>query len=496
MLKSFRILALVLILIAEGRSGVIPDRPSSFNKVYVVFAEEHSLEFVSGFGHAFICLAPEGATTAADLLLAPAVNFGVDTSPMGKGLFTGRYTIQPTFELVRKNTFFQQRRLIFFELNVSAKKITQLSASLNERIKHEYDYDFYRKNCGYYLADWLINDAGKSGDNLPGPLNYLTPRSAVTKIIQKFGVKGGWVINSPSLLAEERLESLPRSQREWLKPLHSDLKSVEKCLDLELKLLYLQMLESHANSDTYPQINAERMRLMSVEPSKSIAQNLISRETVEFKNLATVWPDNNEGPMFSVRFIDYPRQKTAGVGLSWESGLRDISTNPTPSSLLRGVHFISIESDISSGQINSTFKLFEIDTVRDVKDLFGVGSSGASVLFEERINSLGVRGICFKAWSGLGVNIDNLGWSCLRLHLIADEIGRGGRFRVVPEFFFYAHTQLPVTLNFSAHPRGQYGVKTEIISPIKNKLGSDIRISFERSPDTDSRIELGYFQRY
>jgi len=495
-LRALRIVLVYIILAIEGRSGETPNRPFLFSKVYVVFAEEHSLEFVSGFGHCFICLAPEGATTAADLLLAPSLNFGVDTSPLGNGIFIGRYTIQPTFELVRKNTFFQQRRLIFFELNLSTDKIAELHESLAGRIKGNYEYDFYRRNCGYYLADWLYGGMGCSDNDLPGVATYLTPRAAVNKIIKRFGVSGGWVINSPGLLAEERLATLPQSERQWLKPLHSDLESIQQCQDMQLRLLYLQMLESHANPKTYPEINAEHVRLISTEPGKSVQQNLTKLETVDFKDPSTLWPNNNEGPSFAGRLVANLRSNSSGIGLSWESGLRDFHTDPKPPSLLRQVHFLSIESDIFSDQIKTTFKLFEIDTIRDINDLFGVGSSGASVLFEERINSLGARGVCAKAWSGLGVNIDRLGWACIRLHIIADEIGNSGRFRAVPEIFFYSHTRCPFSLCLSAHPQNEFGYKAQIAFPLGVDSSQNFVIGVERAPSGDSRAEVGYSQRY
>ena len=491
-----RFILVYLILSIEGRPGETSGGPPSFSKVYLAFAEEHSLEFISGFGHCFVCLAPADSRTAADLLLAPSVNFGVDTSSAGQGLFLGHYTVQPTFELVRKNSFFQQRRLIFFELDLGESDLKRLRSSLAARLSQGYPYDFYRRNCGYYLADWLLSEDQGSSRALPRFYSYLTPRQAVGLLVKRFGIRGGKVVNSPGLLAEEKLSAMSSDESTRIKALHANLQLINECRDPEMRLLYLQMLESHASREVYQAINLERTRIISTDEGRKAAKEIMRKEAIDFKELSAVWPSDNEGPMFGVSMLMLPHIGANGIGLTWEAGIRDIHTEPTPAALLRQVHLLSISSDFYADQIKSTLTLLEINNIRDIKDLFGVGSSGAALLYNERVDSLGIKGVCAHGWGGIGARSEALGWGCARLHLLADKIGSDSRLRIVPEVFLLSTTRFPISLSVSIHPRGQFGIKAETMYELKDRAGRDVRLSFERAPESDSRLELGDFIGY
>lgn len=78
---------------AAAAQGCVEVAP--FKSVFLVFAEEQAESLVSGFGHIFVCLPNLPTSSVQDLLAAPAVNFGADTSRLGQGMWVGQYKLQP-----------------------------------------------------------------------------------------------------------------------------------------------------------------------------------------------------------------------------------------------------------------------------------------------------------------------------------------------------------------------------------------------------------------
>lgn len=421
---------------AEGHSARLP----RFEKVYLVFAEEHSLEFVSGFGHAFLCFAPASATSADDLLLCPSVNFGIDLSSGGKGLFSGTYALQPSFELVRQNSFFQQRRLYFFELRTDASERARLREELSKRLGQPYPYDFLWRNCGFYLAEVLQLARPEAALSVKGP--YLTPRQATGLIIEAFGTRGGLVVASPGLLADEALQAEPSAvRRAALVAAAGSLPAVLRCEEPELKLLYLRMWEARASAEDYPKVLAAKEAHLGTSAGKAAARKVQGAEYRSFSNPQQVWPTDGEGPDFGVGvFAGTSAGRPAGVTVRADLGLRGRQTSPMPRHLLRDVRFLGVDLDLADGKCRGEFTLAEVSTVSDFSGLMGAGSSGARIFFNERLERLDTRGLGFDVWSGLAARADSVGWVGTKLHWVVDHLEGRARAQVTPEVFFFNET--------------------------------------------------------
>jgi hypothetical protein len=432
----FRLVAVfVACLSLGGRADDQSARPPSFDKVYLVFAEEHSLEFISGFGHVFLCLAPAEAASADDLLLCPAVNFGVDLSPAGTGLFVGSYVLQPSFGLVRQNSFFQQRRLFFFELNTDQAGRTRLRDELGRRLGQKYPYDFVRLNCGYYLADLL---SAANGCGFPRPWTYLTPRQAADRLLKEHGTRGGLVVASPGLLAERLLKQEPDpARRGALARKSQSLSDSLGCEDPRLKLLYLRLWESRVPRSDYPQVVAARDALLRTSEGRLAAKDIQQAETTAFAQPQEVWPTDEEGPDFGFGvFTGTGSGGPDGISFRADLGLRGHHTSPVPLNLLRQVRLLGLDLDVSGGDLRGELTLAEISTVRDFTGFSGGGSSGAKVFFNEREELFETRGLGFDFWSGLATRSDRFGWVGLKAHLLVDQAATSPRGALVPEIFY------------------------------------------------------------
>ena len=419
-------------LVLCGRAEVPSVRPYSFDKVYLVFAEEHSLEFVSGFGHVFLCLAPAAAVTADDLLLCPSVNFGVDLSPAGKGLFDGAYTMQPSFALVRQNSFFQQRRLFFFELRTDAAMRVRLWRELQGRLGRTYPYDFFRRNCGYYLSDLLR--AAQPSVRLPSAGLYLTPRESTNRLLGAFGVEGGLLVVSPGLLAEGMLDAAPGRRAELLSRSRS-LAEVARCEDPALKLLYLRMWEARASSSEYAEVAAAKDTLLSTSQGRAASAEIQRREIVPFADFRQAWPKDEEGVDYGFGVFGGGGAAPTGVTCRLDLGIRDWLTPPVQAGVLRDVRVLGLDLDFVGGRCRGELTIGEIGTIRDFTGLLGAGSSGARFFFNERASLADAHGLGFDVWSGLASRSPALGWFGFKGHLLADRLDGRARVAFVPELF-------------------------------------------------------------
>jgi hypothetical protein len=423
---------LVAFLALAGRAEVTSARPLSFDKVYLVFAEEYSLEFVSGFGHVFLCLAPAAATSADDLLLCPSVNFGVDLSPRGSGLFAGAYTEQPSFALVRQNSFFQQRRLFFFELRTDAEMRGRLGRELLHRLGRTYPYDFFRRNCGYYLSELL--QAAQPSASLRSTGLYLTPREATNRLLDAFGVTGGLVVSSPGLLAERRLEA-SGARRAPLLARSPTLAEVASCEEPALQLLYLRMWEARASSSEFSQIAAAKDALLSTPAGRDAAGQIQREEAIPFDDFRTAWPKDEEGIDYGLGFFGGSGSSPAGVSCRFDLGIRDWLTPPVQAGVLRDVRVLGLDLDFIGGRCRGELTIGELSTLRDFTGLLGAGSSGARFFFNERASLSGARGLGFDVWSGLASRSPGWGWFGFKGHLLADCLDGRVRAAFMPELF-------------------------------------------------------------
>jgi hypothetical protein len=496
-LSRFALLVIAFLAIG-GRAENYSARLPRFEKVYLVFAEEHSLDFVSGFGHAFLCFAPASAVTSDDLLLCPSVSFGVDLSARGRGLFWGEYTLQPSFELVRQNSFFQQRRLFFFELRTDPAGRERLRQELVGRIGKVYPYDFLNRNCGYYLADAL--QAARPDAELSPKGFYLTPRQATGLIINAMGTGGGLVVASPGLLADQALQLEPDLERRAnLVAAAGSLSTVVACDDPRLKLLLLRMWEARASAEDYPKVLAAKESHLATPAGRKAAQEVQRTECVSFADPQAVWPMDQEGPDVGLGFFTGTRSGSpTGVSLRLDLGLRGRQTSPMPSNILREVRFLGFDLDWAEGKCRGELTLAEVNTVRDFSSLMGAGSSGARVFFNERTERMDSRGLGFDLWSGLAARSASAGWVGGKMHLVVDRIEGRSQAQFAPELFFLRESgdltlEGSVLLARSSHLNWEVAMRYRLSGP---GLSGALALRYESMSVTGGRLRFDWHYRY
>lgn len=489
---------LVVFLSPGGRAEDISVRPPHFEKIYLVFAEEHSLEFVSGFGHAFLCLAPAAATTADDLLLCPAVSFGVDLAPGGPGLFVGNYTLQPSFTLVRQNSFFQQRRLFFFELRSDEASRASLRSELGRRLGKTYPYDFIRRNCGYYLADLL--QAARPDVAMRAPGLYLTPRRSVNRLIEAWGTNGGLVVHSPGFLAESALrEEVDVGRRDELLGASRSWTSAMRCDVMKFRLLFLRMWEARVSPEDYPKLQAAKDALLATSAGRAAADDIRQAEVLPFVQPSEIWPPDDEGPDIGVGvFFGARVARAGGYSLRGDLGLRGRQTSPMPAGLLRDVRLLGLDLDFVGGRCFSELTLAELNTIRDFSGLLGAGSSGARVVYSNRDTLIELDGLGLDVWSGLAADMGRIGWVGFKGHLLVDRLQGRARCGLVPQVFLtrdWSSCSVEASLHFDRDDRFYWSLGLGQRSPSVSLPGG-FGLRYEALPRVGGRWRLDWRYRY
>ena len=385
-----------------------------FASVHIVFVEEHSHDFVSGFGHLFVCLPDREVEEVDDLLGSTALNFGADISPLGKGVWVGEYKLQPTHALVRQNAFFEQRRMTVFELAVPQSDLGPLKADLEDRLSKEYPYDFVRHNCGHYIWDWL-NGPGED----PAAAFYLTPREALDRILEEYPPRRIRTVRSEVEILEDRIARTPGVDYADIRSALSDVRSIGKIEDLGTRLLTIKVAESRATKDDYAFLQELRAESLAEQGGAEAAREIIEwRSELSAQDDAT-WPGEGEGPSVSAMVVGSPDDQ--GFRLSVEAGLRDTFTKPVPMHVLKDTHFLRATVEERGGALDSELTLISLATLRDARDLLGGPSSGVSAGYTDLQNPLGTSGLYASTWGGLSIQT-SAGWLGGRLSLTADEI--------------------------------------------------------------------------
>lgn len=397
-----------------------------FDSVHVVFVEEHSHAFVSGFGHLFVVLSEGPVSGVDDLLGAPALNFGADTSPLGKGMWVGEYKLQPCHELVRKNTRFDQRRLTVFELGLSSELIEGLQRDLGLRLSREYPYDFVRHNCGHYIWDWLN---GPSEDERA--LLYLTPREALGKILALYPPVSIRCVGSDLEILEDRLRRDTTTSRSVLKAALRDPTKLREIQDLETRLLAIKVAESEADRDAFQGLQKLRADTLNGKHGAEAAQRVIELQLEFSERSRGVWKDEGEGPAMALATSYYPDSGRAGVRLMGEAGLRDAFTEPRQDHAWRVARFLSVTLEAVEGDFDASVVLASISTLRDARSLLGGASNGVELGFSELPSALGTSGLYFSTWGGLATKT-NFGWVGARLSFVGDGLDGRADARVLP----------------------------------------------------------------
>ena len=121
--------------------------------VGVAFAEETSDAPVSAFGHVFAYLCTvdaEGRPWPLDL--EPAVNVAVDS----KGsLWEASYHTGLMHRVLYEMMVKEGRSVVLIEVVEPEDSLEKMVLFLRSNAGIKVPYDFFRKNCGYYILQWI-----------------------------------------------------------------------------------------------------------------------------------------------------------------------------------------------------------------------------------------------------------------------------------------------------------------------------------------------------
>ncbi len=390
-------------------------RFDGFQRVYLVFAEEHISSFVSGFGHVFVVLAPGPVDFAEQLLAAPAVNFGADIGPEGRGRWIGFYSIQPMHELVRKNSHFDQRRLTLYELDLVEEELRSLERSLEERLGRPYPYDFFRRNCGHYLVDWLDREARTSASSL-----YLTPRQAVDRILSVYPPRSTTVIPSQLEVLEDALAEKEGISTSFVRSALTRLDQIEAIEDLEVRLLTIQLASSMASRSDFERLDLLQRESLRSPRGAEAARAVVARRA-KLRDLEPMRRPTLEGARGAIRLVGDGDAEGWRVRAEFEPALRRYDTLPVHSHMLQEVRFLSTRLDLDGDGARIDVDGLVLSNILDARGLMGGWSKGATISYLELENALGLDGIATTFWLGLSSRLRHH-WFGARLTLLADGL--------------------------------------------------------------------------
>lgn len=150
--------------------------------VGVAFAEETSDAPVSAFGHVFAYLRTVDAQGQPwPLDLEAAVNVAVDSRG---SLWEASYHTELMHRVLYEMMVKEGRSVVLIEVAESDESLRQMVSFLTSNADNKVPYDFFRKNCGYYILQWIgVGHPEIIEDSNRRP--YLTPRAAIESI-EKF----------------------------------------------------------------------------------------------------------------------------------------------------------------------------------------------------------------------------------------------------------------------------------------------------------------------
>lgn len=482
--------AFLLLACLVGRATEPVGGPLRFSEVYLCFAEEHAADLVSGFGHAFVCLPERPAHSTDELLTAPAVNFAADTSAAGEGMWQARFRVRTCHELLRTNTFFQQRDVFFIRLRVDAAARQRLAEGLSRRLGHPYPYDFLRSNCGAHLAEWILAETGHA-DRIPSPWLYLTPREAIERIVDVVGTEGILLARSSASRVAARANALGPAGVEQARAAVHDPSLTETVTDPLLRLEIIRLNESRVGPDPYRELQALRRRTLEGPGGAEAAKALSATDGAALLPLSA-WTRSEEGPAIMAGVVGDTHGRT-GLRVGIEAGLRDVDTAPRNREARREARLLSLEIDRLGAATRTKATFAALQNERNWPGIFGGGSSGFEVGYIDRPNAEGTHGIHVETWSGLSARWGESTWTGLRATLRVDDIQSDTRIRLLPAL--NASTELgPACLSaMLTSEQGELGHRLEIRM---RALGGSLSLGHERSPGRDERLTGTFIHRF
>lgn len=163
--------------------------------VELVFAAAFLNSPSSMYGHTLLKF-PRAGKTSADELLDYTLNYGADTgssagfSYVWNGLtggFDGNYATAPFYLKVKEYNFVENRDFWIYPLNVTPEELELLLAHAWELREVDFPYFFLRKNCSYYLLEFL--EVARPGQGLVDSFPFwAVPMDTIRRLQDK-----GWL---------------------------------------------------------------------------------------------------------------------------------------------------------------------------------------------------------------------------------------------------------------------------------------------------------------
>lgn len=480
---------LLLLTCLVGRATEPVGGPLRFSEVYLCFAEEHAADLVSGFGHAFVCLPEQPAGSTDELLTAPAVNFAADTSGAGEGMWQARFRVRPCHELLRTNTFFQQRDVYFIRLRIDEAGRRRLAEGLSRRMAGPYPYDFLRSNCGAHLAEWILTETGHPG-SVPSPRLYLTPREAIESIVDAVGTDGLLLSRSSASRVAARAKDLgPAAIEEARVAVHEPARTSE-VRDPWLRLEVIRLNESRVGPESHRELQALRVRTIEGDGGREAAKAMSAADGSTLLPWST-WTRSEEGPAVSLGAIG-DSHGTIGMRLAWEAGLREADTAPCNPEARREARLLGLEVDRLGGAYRTKATLAAMHSERNLPGIFGGGSSGFEVGYIDRPNAEGTHGIHLDTWSGLSTRPGESTWVGIRATLRIDDAQADARIRLLPALTASTRLGLISLAGMLVSEQGELGYRIEAHA----KPGPEVRLALERAPDRAKRVTASLGARF
>lgn len=184
---------LAISLIATGRSSATEGAPSAWSVdrevvgLSLALSEETADAPVSLFGHLFVIIRTADRDGAAwPMPMETAINVAVAADgPLDKAEFRE----VPAHRLLHEATAKEGRRVAIIDLSLTEAELGTLGEALSRRRGVPVRYDLLRRNCAFYVLDWLATVRPGMADEVRWRPVW-TPRQAVQLVEAHFDAQG------------------------------------------------------------------------------------------------------------------------------------------------------------------------------------------------------------------------------------------------------------------------------------------------------------------
>jgi hypothetical protein len=201
-MASRALLWLALLLAIKGRSAESAGAPSAWGEerpvtgVSIALSEETADAPVSLFGHLFAVVRTADRDGAGwPLRLETAINVAVATDgPLDEAAFRRL----PVHRMLHEANTKERRNVVMVDLELSPEDVRRLGEELRSRLHMVCRYDLLRRNCAFYILDWLSTVRPAMRSEVKWRPVW-TPRQAMQLIERHFGVTKRTLLPATSL---------------------------------------------------------------------------------------------------------------------------------------------------------------------------------------------------------------------------------------------------------------------------------------------------------